>query len=931
MCLLTPNENGRVRWPRTGLKFAPSTRVISSSPTVRRLPLMFLFACLLALPQLASAGSARSGKVPRTRKKTRTSPPVARRQTSPSFSSLTHRGRQQESSFKVARKSRRAKSKPVRRKKTARNSSQSRTARSKAHSAILGRATSIGFTAVEALKNGFVDSDNVHHELWPALAAAIEKRMNEGKAIDLSLFEEVRGLPHHAKTALFSGIVGPLQEKGLVQNFRVGGPRRKLPGQSKNVKLQRVKRSKNMRSELSNHPHVKQRVERALEEFLPGTGGSHLLEGTAEIHSEARRLISDWTGSDASLLFSTGEHARIGWVRAVADKGDIILYDQHTNLSLMAELGAGRPMELGSDSSIWRTDSFARNDFRGLTKKVRRLRKEHPNQNIFITLPSISEVDKSLANLGLLGELLKIPNVYAVVDESGALGQYGKNGAGLLSAMKVAVSERLYAVASMNQNLGADSGFLVGSVNNVHSASFRAKHHMYSAAQSPSDAAAAIGMIEVLRGSGRQLPVPKLKSTAIGVYRGPQGREVTWRSQDKKGLIRGIRTGNSYHSMETEPTSIAMARSAVQKYGAAPRGEVGVHSKLKKEIAEFVGAESVTLFATGFSANAATVRYLAEKGDRVFFDEQSHASLQVELGRAKSMGYSARSFLHNDVGSLRKKLKSFVDNPRNKGKRAIIAAESIYSMGGDLAPIMEMVALLEEFPQTMLVIDDAHGVGVLDKKGRGVLQHFGLNNSKYKGRVVWTGTLSKTFGSKGGAIAGSKKLIESIDRKRKQVGDTDSVSIANAGAARGAIAVLNAQGEARVAQFHKNIKYFRKLAKQELGVEVSQKDPGPILPLPVASASDLFGPIIPGKGAKMKDWVMGGLRALDLRRYRVSNLLKIQKKMNARKFFVSTAPKGTAPTDIVRVSVSADMTFSQIEAFVAALKPVFLYQDRKTK
>lgn len=179
-------------------------------------------------------------------------------------------------------------------------------------------------------------------------------------------------------------------------------------------------------------------------------------------------------------------------------------------------------------------------------------------------------------------------------------------------------------------------------------------------------------------------------------------------------------------------------------------GHLAPHEALEKEIAAFVGFPRALSFSTGYLANLAIVPTLARRGDSVFADKLNHASLIDAMQLAKANGAETQRYPHNDMAALEKRLAA------SPAPNKIIVSDAVFSMDGDLAPLPVLFALAERF-DAWLVIDDAHGFGVLGRQGRGSLAHFNLPASP---RILLMGTLGKAAGVGGAFVAGSETAIE---------------------------------------------------------------------------------------------------------------------------------------------------------------------------
>jgi glycine C-acetyltransferase len=194
---------------------------------------------------------------------------------------------------------------------------------------------------------------------------------------------------------------------------------------------------------------------------------------------------------------------------------------------------------------------------------------------------------------------------------------------------------------------------------------------------------------------------------------------------------------------------IAAAKKGLDKYGAGPAavrtiaGTMDLHLELEKRMAAFKGVEAAITFQSGFCANLATIQALITKEDAIFSDELNHASI---IDGCRLSGGRIIRFAHANPADLERVIKE------NEGtyRRAIIITDGVFSMDGDLAPLDAIYEIAHAY-DIMLMVDDAHGEGVVGKGGRGIVDHFGLH-----GKVdVEVGTLSKAFGVMGGVVAGN--------------------------------------------------------------------------------------------------------------------------------------------------------------------------------
>ena len=212
---------------------------------------------------------------------------------------------------------------------------------------------------------------------------------------------------------------------------------------------------------------------------------------------------------------------------------------------------------------------------------------------------------------------------------------------------------------------------------------------------------------------------------------------------------------NDYLGLANHPDLIKALQDEAQKYGVGSgaahlvTGHTTAHHALEEELAEFTGRPRALLFSTGYMANLGVASALLERGDSLFEDRLNHASL-VDAGLLSRA--SLKRYRHADMTSLRQQLAT-----ADKGRR-MIASDGVFSMDGDMAPLPELAELAKK-ADAWLLVDDAHGLGVLGESGQGTLSHFKLNNEDVP---ILMGTLGKAFGTFGAFVAGSEELIETL-------------------------------------------------------------------------------------------------------------------------------------------------------------------------
>ena len=280
----------------------------------------------------------------------------------------------------------------------------------------------------------------------------------------------------------------------------------------------------------------------------------------------------------------------------------------------------------------------------------------------------------------------------------------------------------------------------------------------------------------------------------------------------------------NYLGMSGEPEVAAAAKAAVDRFGtsvSASRlvsGEKTIHQELEREIARLVGTEDAITFVGGHATNETVIGHVVGPGDLVLHDALSHNSL---LQGAVLSGARRRPFPHNDWRAA----DELLGQMRGQYRRVLVVIEGIYSMDGDFADLPRFVELAKRH-KALLLVDEAHSIGVMGPRGRGIGEHFGVKAADVD---LWMGTLSKALGSCGGYIAGSQSLVRWL--KYTVPGFVYSVGLppAAAGAALGAIRLLEREPE-RVAKLHANARLFLQLAK-EAGLDTGPSGGSGVVPV----------------------------------------------------------------------------------------------------
>lgn len=280
----------------------------------------------------------------------------------------------------------------------------------------------------------------------------------------------------------------------------------------------------------------------------------------------------------------------------------------------------------------------------------------------------------------------------------------------------------------------------------------------------------------------------------------------------------------NYIGMSGDAVVAQAAKDAIDRYGTSSSasrlvsGEKVLHGQLERAISDLLGTEATIAFVGGHSTNESTIGHLFGPGDLILHDALAHNSI---VQGAKLSGAAMRPFPHNDWHTLDRVL----NDVRGDYRRVLIAIEGVYSMDGDIADVPGFVHVKKRH-KAFLLVDEAHSIGVLGRHGRGVAEHFDLHPADVD---LWMGTLSKSFGSCGGYIAGQKELVEYLKYTAPGFVFACGMSPANAGAALAAVRLLEAEPE-RVATLEARSALFLRLAKQH-GINTGMSHGTPIIPV----------------------------------------------------------------------------------------------------
>lgn len=360
---------------------------------------------------------------------------------------------------------------------------------------------------------------------------------------------------------------------------------------------------------------------------------------------------------------------------------------------------------------------------------------------------------------------------------------------------------------------------------------------------------------------------------------------------------------NDYLGLAADPRPAEAARRALRRSGtgsgaaALISGYNDEHRALEEALADFLGVERCLLFSTGWAANLGVLRALLGKDDVLIADELNHASL-IDGGRLARAAY--RRVAHADVDGYAQALAQSrdalagSDAPRNRDAQVVVATDAVFSMDGDLAPLPELAALCRAH-EAALMVDDAHGFGVVGASGRGAWEAcFPDPQAGQAAPDVLVATLGKALGAAGAFVAGSEALIEYLIQRARTWVFSTAPPPAIAAAARESLRILQAEPERRDALFA-NIRHFRDGARQR----------GIVLPPPaVAAGRPLPTPIQPV--------VLGD----------AATTMQVSRALYQRGFWVAgirppTVPEGTSR---LRITLSAAHGLSQIDDLLDALR-----------
>ena len=334
---------------------------------------------------------------------------------------------------------------------------------------------------------------------------------------------------------------------------------------------------------------------------------------------------------------------------------------------------------------------------------------------------------------------------------------------------------------------------------------------------------------------------------------------------------------NDYLGLANHPLLASAFKRAVDQYGVGSgashliSGHTQAHHALEEELAEFTGRERVLLFSTGYMANLGIVSALMDRSGRVLEDRLNHASLLDGglLSRAEFQRYQ-----HNDLNDLQHRLEQ-------SASKTLIVTDGVFSMDGDLAELPGLAKLAERH-QAALMVDDAHGFGVLGATGAGVAEHFALDQQQLP---ILMATLGKALGSFGAFVAGEEDLIEFLIQKSRSYIYTTAMPAAVAEATRAGLKLLHTEAWRRE-RLQQLILYFRQsAAQQNIKLMDSMTAIQPVL------VGDSHAVLLAGQRLQAQGFWVGAIRP-------------------------PTVPKGSAR---LRITLSAEHSYEQIDRLLEIL------------
>jgi 8-amino-7-oxononanoate synthase len=309
-------------------------------------------------------------------------------------------------------------------------------------------------------------------------------------------------------------------------------------------------------------------------------------------------------------------------------------------------------------------------------------------------------------------------------------------------------------------------------------------------------------------------PISEAKGNRVKVY----GREM---------ILIG---SNNYLGLIDHPKVKQAAKEAIDRYGVATcgsrflTGTIDLHEQLEERLARFVHKEAAVTFSTGYQTNLGIISSVAQKDDVVITDKMDHASI---IDACRLSFAEVKKFKHNDMEDLERVL---AEVPDSKGK--LIVVDGVFSMEGDIADLPNIVRLAKKY-HARVMVDDAHGLGVLGKNGRGTAEHFGLENEV----DLIMGTFSKSLVSIGGFVAGDKKVINYIKHHARSLIFSAAATPASVATVLAALEVLENEPERRERLWQ--VTHYMRNSFQQMGYNTGLSQT-PIIPIHIGDDDKCF-------------------------------------------------------------------------------------------
>ena len=296
------------------------------------------------------------------------------------------------------------------------------------------------------------------------------------------------------------------------------------------------------------------------------------------------------------------------------------------------------------------------------------------------------------------------------------------------------------------------------------------------------------------------------------------GQDVVVNMEGHRTIMLG---SNNYLGLTNHPKVKEAAIKAIEKYGTGCSGSrflngtLDLHLKLEEELAQFLNKERVMTFSTGFQSNLGIISAIVGRNDYIICDKENHASIYdgCKLSYGKMLRYN-----HDDMEDLERKLQAV---PKESG--ALIVTDGVFSMSGDIANLPVIVDLAKKYGARVMV-DDAHGLGVIGKGGRGTASYYGLEDEV----DIYMGTFSKSLASLGGYMAASKDVVEYVKHTSRPYIFSASITPASVASANAALDILKAE-PGRVESLNNISAYMRQKLKEKNIDIIESKTP--IIPI----------------------------------------------------------------------------------------------------